>query len=452
MNMKTFYKLLVALFFAILPISAFADHPEAHYGKYGLQKFDNESDYQQYVGKTVVYFRAFCTKGDTVDDEEFTKKGGVFGKEYVISNITNKDTQMTFTLVEKGGKKKIKMIINNKDEYYSYGKYNYCITSSYTVPLFFIDDFNKDKSQYIGKIYPSNPSAPAHVEVVDCVVVDGTKYGEYPHIEYVLKNQETGEQFSYDPEFIEDMNYIGKVYSNPKYKSTYTVIKAEREKESYGEKYYTNLSAINSITGKVRKTRIGDNINFFSAEDDGKFFATLSKVEKPSNPEFRYGTTTTISDDKDITKFSYVDNFIDIILFAGSDQINFQIKNVSDNTIKIVWNEAVFVDVDGSTSKIMHAGTKYSEREGDQPASTIIKGAKLDDLAAPTNKVFYSDFLKKWCNGSLYSKADKRLDGQILRLMLPIQVKDVINEYIFEFELKYIFDHPECIAEEYYKL
>ena len=54
----------------------------------------------------------------------------------------------------------------------------------------------------------------------------------------------------------------------------------------------------------------------------------------------------------------------------------------------------------------MHSGIKYSEKEGDQPASTIIKGAKLDDVAVPINKVYYSTVLKEWINTTLYSQAD----------------------------------------------
>lgn len=169
-------------------------------------------------------------------------------------------------------------------------------------------------------------------------------------------------------------------------------------------------------------------------------------MEKPSNAAVRYGKTTSVTD-KNITKYSYIDNFIDILIFTTNSQFNFVLKNVSDNTIKVVWNEAVFVDVDGSTSKVMHSGIKYSQREGDQPASTIIKGAKLEDLAAPTANVYYSDVLKEWNSYSLYRNADRKAEGQTIRLMLPIQVKDVINEYIFEFGLTYVYNHPEYMAD-----
>lgn len=181
-------------------------------------------------------------------------------------------------------------------------------------------------------------------------------------------------------------------------------------------------------------------------DDLGRYVATLTKVGKPSNPAVRYGKTTNVTE-KDITKYSYEDNFIDILIFAGSTQFNFILKNVSDNTLKVVWDEAVFVDVDGSTSKVMHSGIKYSQREAAQPTSTIIKGAKLEDLAAPTDRVYYSETIKEWTSKSLYVNANHKKEGQTIKLMLPILVKEVVNEYIFEFTLSYVYNHPEYLEK-----
>lgn len=171
------------------------------------------------------------------------------------------------------------------------------------------------------------------------------------------------------------------------------------------------------------------------------------KVEKPSNSAIRYGKTTVVEDDKEISKFSYVDNVIDILIFGSSKQFDFILKNVSDNSIKVIWNEAVFVNYDGSSSKIMHAGTKYSQREADQPATTIIRGAKIEDLAAPNCNVRYSEVLKEWVTDSMYPSEPATNPGQ-LRLMLPIQIKDVINEYVFVFDVKYVCNHPERLNLE----
>ena len=60
----------------------------------------------------------------------------------------------------------------------------------------------------------------------------------------------------------------------------------------------------------------------FKEDLSGHYISVLSKVEKPSNPSIRYGKTTTV-EDKNITKYSYVDNVIDILIFGGSKQFDF---------------------------------------------------------------------------------------------------------------------------------
>ena len=445
-------------FFAIMfvvPSIAFAgEHPQAHFGVYGIQHCYSLSEYQKnYVGQVVKYLPANMTNGNYDDEHSFLGAGGSYDKEYTITNITGDDKRMTFLLQEVNGKSKVKIVANNQDEYYSYGKYTYCITNDYTIPLFLIGKFNQDKSNYIGKTFGSGSSK---FEITDALLqkvewtVDNS-HEAYPKIVFEITDKSDGKKSYVDANNANSLEELGREFSNPSYKCKYVVIGIDTKTTysyTYGNEKIKMYTVKNTISGKTKEVEASSaKTDAFKGDDSGKFFATLSKVEKPSNAAVRYGNTTTITD-KDITKFSYIDNFIDIIIFASTDQFHFVLKNVSDNTIKVVWNEAVFVDVDGSTSKVMHSGIKYSQREGDQPASTIIKGAKLEDLAAPTANVYYSDVLKEWTSYSLYRNADRKAEGQTIRLMLPIQVKEVINEYIFEFGLNYVYDHPEYLADK----
>ena len=398
---KTFL-LLVISFVGFTTNALAGDHPEANFGIYGIQHQSTVADYQQYVGQVVEYLPSSQSNGSYDDEKCWLGAGGKYNTKYVITKISGNDKRMTFVLTEKGTKNKVKMVVNNQVEYYSYGKYTYCITNTYSIPLFLSEKFEGDKANYIGKIYPSNPDSPVKLEVTD-IVMQPAEWNVsnsnrcYPKVCYVLTDKKDGKKVYYDAANANDLNAISTVFTNPKYKCTYTVINVENKKEDYYpykvSKYYT---VKNSIDGRTKEVKaFNAKVEAFSGDDSGKFFAALTKVEKPSNSAVRYGKTTSVTD-KDITKYSYEDNFIDIQIFAGSTQFNFVLKNVSDNTLKVVWNEAVFVDVDGSTSKIMHTGIKYSQREADQPASTIIKGAKLEDLAAPTDKIYYSDVLKEW--------------------------------------------------------
>ena len=448
--MKKFRNLLlVVAFISGFATSTHAGHPDANFGIYGIQHLSTVAQYQQtYVGQVVQYIPMF-KEGGFSDDEYFKEAGGKYNTDYIISKISGSDKRMTWVLIEKGTKNKVKMIINNQDEGYSFGKYFYCITDTYSVPLLLSDNLNSYKENYIGKIYPNRLDCPIKLEVTD-IIMQRKKGSDYPHAYIVMKDQADGKIYNYDVANTDNLNDLGKVFTNTKYKCSYTVVNVyKKEGYDYGYhkanlKYYTVKNSIDGSTKEVRALYAEKDA--FEYDDSGKFVASLSKVEKPSNSAVRYGKTTSVTE-KDITKYSYEDNFINILIFAGSSQFNFILKNVSTNTVKVVWNEAVFVDVDGSTSKVMHSGIKYSQREGDQPASTIIKGAKLEDLAAPTDKVYYDDVLKEWSSKSLYSNADPKLEGQTIKLMLPIQVKDVVNEYIFEFKLNYVYNHPEYLAD-----
>ena len=104
----------------------------------------------------------------------------------------------------------------------------------------------------------------------------------------------------------------------------------------------------------------------------------------------------------------------------------------------------------------MHVGTKYSQREADQPATVVIKGAKIDDLATPTANVYYDEGYKigystygsGWKTKSMLPKEYSGKEAGEIRLMFPIQIKNVVNEYTFVFRVYYTYDHPELLHAE----
>ncbi len=436
------------MFIIFNSINSFAsDHPEAHFGKYGIKHLSTLAEYQQtYIGKTVKYIHA-NSEESYKDKSNFRYKGGKYNTKYIISKISGDDKRMVFVLKEKETGKTVKMTINNQFELNSDDKDCYCITGWFSVPLLLTDEFEADSILYLKKRFGKEGSSVyASCKKLYMKEQEKTYPIKYP-IPTLLLFGNNMKEFECEASNIKDLEDIGTVYSNPKFKCKYTVINVFRK----GSVQYRNIDKYytvrNSIDGKTKEIKVYNaEKDAFRGDDSRHFNAALVKVEKPSVSSDRYGKTTEITDNK-ITKYSYVDDIIDILIYGGSHDFSFIIKNVSDNSIKIVWNEAVFVDVDGTSSKIMHSGIKYSQREGDQPASTIIKGAKIEDIATPIDKVYYSDNLKKWTSKSLYSNADKDKEDQTLKLMLPIQIKETINEYIFEFKLSYILNHPEYLAD-----
>jgi hypothetical protein len=105
----------------------------------------------------------------------------------------------------------------------------------------------------------------------------------------------------------------------------------------------------------------------------------------------------------------------------------------------------------------MHSGVKYTDRASPQAPSIIARKASIEDIVFPTDYV-------KWEEGSRYSAGkwgekpfflDNDFHGKVLKgiystlssfeedaksnigktiqVLLPLQIEDIVNDYIFTF-------------------
>ena len=171
----------------------------------------------------------------------------------------------------------------------------------------------------------------------------------------------------------------------------------------------------------------------------------LKEVEKPQNSKERYGESKIISfEEEGNSKYSFEDDLIKIIWLCTSKSFNFKLENKSDSTIKILWDEASYIDENSSSNKIMHSGIKYIDAGKSQPPTIIIKGANLEDIIIPTNKVYFNNsywesanLFKKYINEDEKEKfINENKDTKIVKVLLPLEIEGVVNEYIFSFSVK----------------
>ena len=161
----------------------------------------------------------------------------------------------------------------------------------------------------------------------------------------------------------------------------------------------------------------------------------LREVEQPENVKEQYSKSKiTIFAEENETKNSYEDDFIKIIWLPALTEFSFTLENKSDNSIKIIWDEAVYIDEDNSSRKVMHSGVKYVDGEKAQPLTVIAKKTKINDLVRPVdNIIFYSD--GGWSILPLFSV--QKSAGKTVKILLPIQIQETINEYIFSFKINH---------------
>lgn len=390
--MKNIFVLSVLLSYMTIAF-AFEDN-----GTFAIKEQDTAEGYQQYVGKSFFVRPAIGTR-ETWDKSGFKYKDSFAGKTFIISKINVKNVLIDFVTYREVTVYADEYCGDNKIKFKGYGSVIPGKINSEQQPLIglmpivFIEPFEEFKKEYIGKTV-SHELVKDKYEIID-VYFDVYKSIPCPY--FTIKNIRT----------------------------------EETAKCSFPER----------------------NTAPFESALKGNYKTALLKVDKPKDATNRYSKTQTITDDG-IEKYSFDDSIIDITIYGTEKEFQFELTNVSDHSIKIIWNEAVFAGLDGTSSKIMHSGIKYSEREGDQPATVVLTGAKIVDVATPTANVhFFEGFgpqhaLSHWETRSMLPEKYEGNNIGEIRLMLPIQIKDVVNEYTFVFKVYYSYDHPELLYIE----
>ena len=173
----------------------------------------------------------------------------------------------------------------------------------------------------------------------------------------------------------------------------------------------------------------------------------LSSVESPADAKKQFGETKVVTfKDGEVDKYRYEDDFIEIVWYVGLKKFNFELKNKSTHTMKINWDDISYVDINGKTRRVMHAGVKYIERNNSQPATSIPKGASLSDILLPTDNVILSSGLYGgWIESNLipsyYSTSEAMANGaesyvgKKMTILMPIMIENVQNDYTFVFDI-----------------
>jgi hypothetical protein len=155
--------------------------------------------------------------------------------------------------------------------------------------------------------------------------------------------------------------------------------------------------------------------------------------------------------ENNVTKYLFEDDLIKIVWLPLSDCFSFLIENKSEETIKIIWDEAVYIDTGEMCSRVIHSGIKYNDSNYPQVPTVISKKAKYQDAVFPTDKIYYIDLGKYtyhfggWRNSPLFpnmawSKKEiyylsQRYIGKTVKMLLPIQIQNITAEYIFYFTI-----------------
>lgn len=146
-----------------------------------------------------------------------------------------------------------------------------------------------------------------------------------------------------------------------------------------------------------------------------------------------------------IGETSFTDEYLTIMPISIDPIINLNIWNNYTSSIRILWDEAAYIDITGNAYRVIHNGIKFTDKEKAQVASTIPTDAKIEDCIIPVESIKYIggtwtitpfksykfDNLAEAEDAVYILKDNPSLIG--CTLLLPIMVDDRKIEYTLHF-------------------
>ena len=172
----------------------------------------------------------------------------------------------------------------------------------------------------------------------------------------------------------------------------------------------------------------------------------LTSVDRPAEIQEKYGShdVTQIEETgPDISLFE--DGLVKIVWTPTAYDAAFELTNKTDQPIKILWDNAMFIDETGTHHRAVHADVDRSEADEFQEPALVEPNGKYKDAIFPAGSYVYrsGNWHKKpiFPTLSISRQADSMEQeaseyiGKSFQVILPLEVDNTANEYIFTFKV-----------------
>ncbi len=140
------------------------------------------------------------------------------------------------------------------------------------------------------------------------------------------------------------------------------------------------------------------------------------------------------------------DDLIFIAWMPPGASLGFEILNKSAESVKIIWDEASYVDIGNNAHRVIHSGVKLADRNSLQPVTVVPSKGRISDMVYPSDSITYgwsqppmfrcSDL---YGGGVCSTDQDKQHamghKGLIYRVVLPLQLDKEVYGYTFVFKI-----------------
>ncbi len=165
----------------------------------------------------------------------------------------------------------------------------------------------------------------------------------------------------------------------------------------------------------------------------------LKEVIVPSQFQGRCGEQRITSADSTGDRGSVFENQMIRITWVPTDiALAFTLENKTNDSLRILWHEADYMDVTGDWGEVTHGGVHYGDlgyKNWPQPPSVVGSKQSLSDLVLACKHVSIAggDLAGTGHVRPLIPGEATSYFGQAIRVSLPLEVEGAVIEYTFVF-------------------
>lgn len=190
-------------------------------------------------------------------------------------------------------------------------------------------------------------------------------------------------------------------------------------------------------------------VTFWTAGCSSGFVATyhvaMPRVDRGPQTEERFGAAElaefTVDDS---TAFVFEDGLLRITWDVESSRLLFVLENKTDRPIRIIWDDVIFVDLNGAPHKVMHRDIRYAVRGAPMTPTTIDPGETREDYVLAIHLAYQESdatwreepFLTPYRRMTIEELEPARANiGRTFAVVLSLEFEGETNEYVFTFRV-----------------
>jgi len=174
----------------------------------------------------------------------------------------------------------------------------------------------------------------------------------------------------------------------------------------------------------------------------------LTTVERPNTPASEYGEPTISSDATDgDTRNVFRDSLVVVRWSISSTDLAFELENRTAERIRIMWDDAAYMDPGGIAHGVIHRGIRFEDRDRPQGPSSVGAHGRVQEVVIPKHLIYFRSS-SGWNVAPIIepSRAEtvEELEsahdnvGRRFTILLPLEIQGTVHPYLFNFRVNQV--------------